>query len=125
MELKDFIKETIVQIYEGVNEAKEALKESEVIINAPLDKESKSVDMVHGHRKYQVIEFNLSVTTEEKEGNKQGIGIAASFLSAGVSRDKENNGISINTIKFSIPISLPQDIETKQKQTRTYMPRVT
>lgn len=117
MELKDFIREALVQVVTGVEEAREELKGKGVLIN-PLVFGDKRVfhqnGGEHGGRQTQSLEFNIAVTTESKEGKKTGLGVVAGFLSAGIGGSNESGAINFNSLKFSIPFSLAGDKDTKK-----------
>ena len=83
MELKEFVKKTLVEINEGINEAKE-----------------DGVQVVLGYSKK--IKFDVSVTVDNSEENKKGGGIFVAGLGFGAkTADKSNTG-TVSKIKFSV-----------------------
>lgn len=110
MELKEFIKTTLIQISQGVLEAQAEVKENEMIINpAGLGSNSKGNKYLRtdGWRYVEEIEINVGVTVIEKEGEKAVIGIIAGILSGGAQATSDNSNQTVSTIKFKIPVALP------------------
>ena len=102
MELREFVKVTLVQIIEGVQGAREA------VAAMPAAQEGAEVAVGSTHR---VVEFDVGVTVVEKADREGSGGVQISVLSigGGISKGKEHT--AVNHIKFSVPIALPQ---TKQ-----------
>ena len=95
MELKDFIKSTITQIKESVEELNEEFEEGKAIVN-PLYAKSLNRSMI-GRTGANVtdIDFDLSLSVTETDGKEGKIGIMSSI------------NISTNRIQFTIPVMLP------------------
>ncbi len=112
MELKEFIKETLVQISMGVLEAQNELKDTGCIIN-PLGFQTSSGNPIikngvsNDYRLIQQIKMSVAVNVTEQSGSKQGIGIVASIIQAGSNQAQEDINSKTNRIEFEIPISLP------------------
>ena len=100
MELKDFIKSTITQIKESVEELNEEFEEGKAIVN-PLYAKSLNRSMI-GRTGANVtdIDFDLSLSVTETDGKECKIGMGASSKS-------DNQNISTNRIQFTIPVMLP------------------
>ena len=111
MKLEDFISESITQIISGVLKAQEYAATNNASINPISLQQSKSSgDSFYDSRTLrpaQVIDFDISVTTQE-EGQVSGkAGVFVSVLKLGAeAKEGVSNQIS-NRIKFSIPIMLP------------------
>lgn len=113
MQLHEFVKDAIVQIVQGVQAAKEELKDIDVLINPVLGSDlSRTGDS--GLRAVQQLEINVAVSVEGKEGSKQGIGVMAGLFSAGAAGSQEATNKTVSTLKFSVPISLPYDGAVRQ-----------
>jgi|ERR1035437_12663 hypothetical protein len=104
MDLKDFIEHSLLQICDGVKEAKD--KSNTLIAPKTLWIEGMGSD----YRKEQMVEFDIAVTTFEMskkdEGGKAGIGIGVAKASIGTQTDKEKSHESISRIKFAVPVFL-------------------
>ena len=101
MELKDFIKSTITQIKESVEELNEEFEEGKAIVN-PLYAKSlnRSANVTD-------IDFDLSLSVTETDGKEGKIGIMSSIIGMGASSKSDNQNISTNRIQFTIPVMLP------------------
>lgn len=77
MELKDFIKETLIQIVQGIGEAQEELKDTDCAIN-PRDIKSEDYTTVILKNKRHVVQdvdFNIALTNTSNSEDKAGIGV--------------------------------------------------
>ncbi|MFB9054610.1 hypothetical protein ACFFVB_16095 [Formosa undariae] len=116
MELKDFIKTTITQISQGIIEAQEELKGTDMIVNPSGLATNTNGDKylrTNGWRYVQNIEINVGVTALEKEGGKAGIGIITGIFSGGAQASTDNSNQIVSTIKFDIPVALPSSATPK------------
>jgi hypothetical protein len=112
MELKEFVKETLLQVVQGVKEAQEAAKEYNAAINPLQYKHTTDTVGAKLDDKYhpvQNISFEVSLTSSSDEGNKSGIGVFLGSLSIGTSDTENNKRVSMTNIKFSVPVVLPAD----------------
>ncbi len=110
MELKDFIKSTLSQITLWVKEAQDELKGSGVIINpSGLKTDSKGFKhlQTNGFRYVQDIEINVGIVATDNDGKKAGIGVFTGLFTGGVQANESSSNQTINSIKFTIPVSLP------------------
>ena len=94
MELKDFIKSTITQIKESVEELNEEFEEGKAIVN-PLSAKSLNRSMI-GRTGANVtdIDFDLSLSVTETDGKEGKIGIMSSIIGMGASSKSDNQNIS-------------------------------
>ena len=102
MELKDFIKNTLVEIATGVKEAQEATKELGATVN-PEVIDSKSGNKSVSKENVGSVEFNVAVTATD-EANA-GASIKVAIFNAGGGLKEINT--SVSTISFKVPIVLP------------------
>lgn len=108
MELKDFIRETLVQISEGVIAAKAELSEKDILINPGSSPDGTSVyPSDSAERRIQEVAFNVVVSVDKAGATKGGIMVITGLLSGGGSKNNEVKDSSTNKISFTIPISLP------------------
>ncbi len=110
MELKEFVKETLVQIASGVVEAQEELSETGCLINPEgfVTGENNIKPGFKGEFRYlQFVKMNVQVTVSEEAGNKAGISVA-SIIKAGVNTEVSSSSNNMTSLEFKIPISLPE-----------------
>lgn len=122
MELKDFISETLVEITAGVVEAAEKLKQDKttrsVWVNPPIackeeigfTEEAQHSGVLgrvsaHPHLVVLAVDFNLAVTVSDETNGK--ISVLSAILGVGGSAGASTENKSINSVSFTVPISLP------------------
>jgi hypothetical protein len=103
MELKEFVRDTLLEVLQGINEAQLAIEvgKAKGIIN-PI---WKHVDKLYEH--IQDINFDIAVTASDKASGSSGGGIkvVAADLSGKVSKEKEKS--SVSRISFKVPVVPP------------------
>lgn len=109
MNLNEFIKTVLVDISNGVKEAKDSLFESEHKVCPPL----KPFEVLEIGAKlskdgiyYQQVEFDVAVTVENKNDGGGKAGVKVCGLEASIGGNASTNNISVNRIKFHVPIGL-------------------
>ncbi|MEZ5195136.1 MAG: trypco2 family protein [Bacteroidales bacterium] len=107
MELKEFIKSTLIQVSKGIEEAKMELGsqlEGKTVIN-PTPFQDKDLTKNDEHyKRIENIDFDIAVIVEQKKEGKAGIGVLASIVTAGVSTSSGNVNSETHRIKFKVPI---------------------
>lgn len=110
MELKEFIKTVVVEIFEGVKEAQNIIKEDGSVINPydwhnpNFDRESAFAVTDKAH-----IDFEVAITVSDNTESKGSVGIFIASLGVGVQGKNSTGNESISKIKFSIPVKYPQN----------------
>lgn len=116
MELKSFIKETLVQVAHGIIEANEELKDTDAHVNPnsvqAYSNEAKAYGRINKDFKeslplVELIEFDVAVQADS--GTKTGGGIKISIASIGIGSEgsSEKSTAHDSRIKFSIPMVYP------------------
>lgn len=108
MELKDFIKETITQIVNGVVEAQVEISKHGAEIN-PKRVQFKEAGQYNSYNsgKPQYVEFDVGLTSIQKSGSSEGIGVFLGAISLGKKNDEGTELTAVSRIKFSLPVVLP------------------
>lgn len=94
MELKEFIKQTIIQITDGVRDGHDYVV-------------SNQFGSGIGDRTYKEVSFDIAVTTNEEE--KTGVGgklTVVSFLSAGINKEDVSKSTNYNRIQFKLNLDI-------------------
>jgi hypothetical protein len=114
MELRDFIKETISQIIDGITESQEFAKSKKAVVN-PFGMAGGNKDGF-GYLGYtgehaSIVEFNVALTVNEELKGKASIGVLTGILGIGGQKETGTTNSSISNISFKIPIKLPDQNE--------------
>ncbi|NDV46291.1 hypothetical protein D0T49_04470 [Paludibacter sp. 221] len=112
MELNKFIKETIVEIFTGIKQSQEEVKEigGEInpitsVQNGVLVSYPKGIDLSETIISVDKIEFEILLTESDKAGSNTGIGVMLAGIGIGGQSKSDKENIIANKIKFSIPVS--------------------
>ncbi len=126
MELKDFIKETVKDITDAINEINEELDTHGTVANprAVQTVRGESRENIYGYmlnegesktknsrrpRPVHLISFDVAVSSTEKKDGKEGIGVNVAGIRLGKDGTKEEKDSMNSRLKFSIPIALPTE----------------
>ena len=105
--LSEFVRLAIIEIAKGVENAKDELKDRDVLINPIIGKDGFiSTDVKDTKRNVQELEFDLSVTasSESKSGVGGSINVVSLF-SGGAKKEDASSNITTSRLRFSIPVS--------------------
>lgn len=119
MELKEFVKKTLLEIVEGVEEAQKAVKEHGAVVN-PKYVKGDSAQIGREYVPVQDISFEVGLTTSEVTGNDKGIGVVLGPLKAGINGTGNTSESSVTRIKFTVPLALPVDAASKDNKVISY-----
>ena len=118
MELKDFVKETLVQIVRGVDDANIALSDKTAFVastNIKTNKDIKGTVDKKGRTHYVTdVDFDVAINIQNTKTKESGVGVEIlSVLNVGGKGGSESTNISTSRIKFSLPLALPTEPEDK------------
>jgi hypothetical protein len=112
MDLQEFVKETLIQISEGVTAAR-AKKGGKIAPTLSINESAERVFLteIPGGTGY-LVSFNLAVTTKEKTegGGKAGIQVV-SFLNLEGGKTKGVESSTVSHVSFDVPISYDEAVE--------------
>ena len=109
MQLNEFIKDVIVNIYDGLNHAKDATRSTVLPSGGLIEGLPYVKDGIGPNAKAKFIsklEFEVSLTDGSKDGISGGIGVLLGAINIGTKGNIETEQSSLSKIKFSIPIEL-------------------
>lgn len=109
MELKDFVKESLNQILDGIASAQESELGENINAAHAFSESGNLFQSKFGT--FTRVDFEVAVTAESAKEGKASIAVWSIGGSGGLS-EKEN---SVSRIKFSVPLRLP-DGDQKRKQ---------
>jgi len=98
MEIKDFVKTTLKQLSEALDESTKELKTRIKLINTIL--------RTTGHDDYGLIEFDLAVEAKTSESTGKGAGVKIAIVEAKLGKDIEQTSNSISRIRFKLEANL-------------------
>ena len=130
MDLKDFVKETLVQISAGVQESIDDVRESGGYANPSASGNVKSEHTSHfgsmgeGQNVF-LVDFDVAVTVDDgSEVSGGGKLKVAGVFSVGGEAGNSSRSSSTNRVSFKIPLALPVDPisheEVKQRRSREW-----
>ncbi|MEG1007965.1 MAG: hypothetical protein RSO15_17055 [Bacteroides sp.] len=102
MELKDFVKETLLQIAQGVREAQDAVKEYDATVNPMQYQKTGDITNAKINNQFypvQDIDFEVALTSSNEEGVKAGIGVLLGSLNLGTNKTEDSKALSIKLCK--------------------------
>ena len=104
MDLKDFIRETLLQIQRGIGEAQEELHGKYKGLISPLFKPIESLtdaDM-------EWVEFDVAITVTEGENRDVSGKLNVAAISLGGSGKKSHETESVSRVRFRVPVMPPK-----------------
>ena len=108
MDLKEYVKSTISQLSEAVEELNNELGDKTVVNPIRSDHSGENVIVNRkGTRMITDVCFELSTSVIDTKGNGAKVGIFSSIVGLGVNTVAENNNSAVSKITFSIPVLLP------------------
>jgi hypothetical protein len=119
MDLKEFVKETIVQVVNGIADANAALSSDTAFVassNIQTDNNFKYTTDKNGCKHYVTdVDFDVAITVQNSKTQGGGVYITVPVLGEiGGKGSRENTNASISRIKFSLPLALPTEPEDKR-----------
>lgn len=131
MDLKDFVKEALVQIAEGVKESQEIIREHGGYANPATSTSSSNIDAHIGNLKdgqgIYLVDFDISVSVTESTGmNGSSKLTVASLFNLGAGVESSDSNSTLSRIAFKVPLALPVDKvsqEILQKESREFQER--
>lgn len=119
MDLQTFIKQTLVQIAEGVQSAGSEMRKRGGLVNP----RNVSIDLADGRPEYQfveenqndmdykrtveVVDFDVAISATEGSETKGGIGIMVGAIGLGSQGKSDAEKSTQSRVRFRIPIVLP------------------
>ena len=115
MELKDFVRETLVQVVAGIEEAQTEVRDCGGFVNPAHRENVKSSDESHfgvigtGQNIF-LVDFDVAVNVVEESGTEAKSKLnVASLLTLGAGGESSQSSSATNKISFKVPLALPTD----------------
>lgn len=109
MDLKEYVKSTISQLSEAVEELNDELGDKTVVnpIRPDMSGENVIIDRKNGTRMVTDVCFELSTSIIDNKENGAKVGIFSSIVGLGANTVSGSNNSAISKVTFSIPVLLP------------------
>ena len=113
MDLREFVKETLSQIVQGVKEAQALAASHGGEVSPDMSRQAGSTfsasGFVHGPNgtTVQFVAFDVALTVTEGTGTKGGIGVVTGMFNLGSAGESRAENSSLSRVKFGVPLSLP------------------
>lgn len=105
MDVKEFTKQTLLQIVEGVQEANEVMESSGAYVTNEALYNSKGATLSAKRLNVVEIDFDVAITTTDTEGSNGGAGIkVASFMNIGGNMESKSENQTISRIRYTLPL---------------------
>jgi hypothetical protein len=113
MKLDEFVRDTIVQLVQGVKEAQTAVDETGAKVNPGEHEGSARQQYLNKNRRLDLIpisnvHFEVVLTTIEEKDKKEGIGVFLASIGLGAQTSQAQSTNSLSKISFDVPIVFPQ-----------------
>lgn len=119
MELKDFIQGALQQIIDGIEACQGDYVSHGAVVNPSgikYDKDFGLYTVIDGIEcPVQNVEFEVGLTSSEKDSAKGGISVFFSGVGIGGQKSNEMGNTASTSLKFSVPIALPAVVSEKPK----------
>jgi len=120
MELKEFVRATLEQIVEGAALAQNNIKEKGGIVNpSNMSFQKDGTWNNYSHAMPQEVIFDVGLTSTDKSGTTEGIGVFLGSISLGKKNDIGVENVAVTKVKFSIPLVLPPGDQLVQRNNRS------
>lgn len=108
MELKEFVKATLEQIVEGAALAQQSIKNKGGIINpSNMSFQKDGAWNNYNHAMPQEVVFDVALTSTDKSGSTEGIGVFLGSISLGKKNELGVEQVAVTKVKFTVPLVLP------------------
>jgi hypothetical protein len=108
MELKEFVKVTLEQIVEGAALAQQSIKAKGGIVNpSTMSFQKDGAWNNYSHAMPQEVLFDVGLTSIDKSGSTEGIGVFLGSISLGKKNDLGAEQVAITKVRFTVPLALP------------------
>jgi hypothetical protein len=108
MELKEFVKATLEQIVEGAALAQQSIKNKGGIVNpSNMSFQKDGAWNNYNHAMPQEVVFDVALTSTDKSGSTEGIGVFLGSISLGKKNELGVEQVAVTKVKFTVPLVLP------------------
>lgn len=113
MTIEDFVSDVLAGIVKGAVEANKEIASIGGMIN-PSIRITDNVPL--GAERGDLVcraEFDIALSVSGKKGGNIKVGVFSGLIGGGGSAETENRTYAVSRVKFAVPYSLPQTVESK------------
>jgi hypothetical protein len=119
VDLKDFVRETLVQIATGVKDAQDDVRRLGGVVNpaanSPAPGNGYFTSLQDGHHVF-LVDFDVAITASENTATNAGVKLSvATLLNLGAGGQSGNAIAATNRLSFKVPLAYPVDGQTHAK----------
>ncbi|WP_155273465.1 hypothetical protein [Xanthomonas arboricola] len=107
MELKDFVKLTLVQITQGVKDAQGEVTAIGGNVNPYTHFVAQGMGTHLTRGATQQVKFDVAITASESNASKEGIGVVVASIALGKRNEVSDQSTSVSRVSFEVPLALP------------------
>ncbi|OWY70391.1 hypothetical protein B7486_16515 [cyanobacterium TDX16] len=111
MELRDFVRNSIVQVVEGIRGAAESVRATGARVSPVADEicgYTQQAALIHGEKGVvEYIAFDVAVTTVTEAKKEGGAGIHVAGIGLGGRGTKGTQDTSVSRLQFRVPVEYP------------------
>lgn len=114
VELKEFVSETLKQIFAGIEDAQKVCPNGAINPTDIRLMGDKAQGYLHSnYSMLKTIDFDIAVSVSKEKETKGRLGIFVGPIGVGAQGTSDSASSTINRIKFSVPVAFPSSIESK------------
>ena len=118
MDLKEFVRETLVQVTQGVNESQDAVRKLGGFVNPYVRRVHRDAsyfaEFDYDGQHVFLVDFDVAVTVAEGTGTHAEAKLqVASIFSLGAGGSSSDNQQTTSRIHFKVPLALPLDADSR------------
>jgi hypothetical protein len=110
MELKEFVSQSLVQLFEGVRQAQAKTKEIGGSVATKIvapKRDSQAVIGFNHNDPVILVDFDVSINTVDITNSKAGLGLFVAAFGGGAQAGSESSNNQLSRLRFSVPVVLP------------------
>lgn len=119
MELKEFVSQSISQIFDGVREAQEKTISLGGSVSPKIiapQRDNPAILGINYQQPVILVDFDVSLNTIDTTSTKAGFGLFVAAFGGGAQTGDTKSNNSLSRLHFSVPVVLPPPIEKEVAQ---------
>lgn len=119
MELKEFVSQSLLQIFEGVKDAQEKTNELNGSVAPKIiapQRDNPSILGLNHNQAVILVNFDVSLNTIDSTATKAGFGLFVAAFGGGAQTGETTANKEFSWLHFSVPVVLPSPFEKVKEQ---------